>query len=73
MIMQRISEKVVTIRKSRKCFGCLKPIKKGEKALIQTNADDGEIYSITLCNTCRKKLSQLHYDDEFCEGELKEF
>ena len=70
--MELISDKEVTVRKQRNCFGCLELIKKGESAYIQTNKDDDYIYSITLCMNCRKKISNLHYDDEFREGDLRD-
>jgi len=70
--MERISNKSVTIRKPRKCFGCCRQIKKGDRAYVQTNSDDGRIYSLTLCSDCQKKVEEMRYDDEFSEGELKD-
>jgi len=68
--MNRINQKTVIIRKPRKCFGCCQMINKGETAYIQTNSEDGKIYSLTICDLCQDKVKQMEYDDEFFEGEL---
>ena len=46
--MDRVSDKKVVVRKERKCFGCLRIIERGERAHVQTNTEDGKIYSITI-------------------------
>lgn len=68
--MERIKDKKVTVRKSRICFGCLRKINKGETANIQTNSEDGKIYSLTLCTECQEKTTEMHYNDEFFEGDF---
>lgn len=68
----RISEKTVTIRKPRECFGCCWVLIKGDEAYIQTNADNGRIYDITLCMRCREITSKMSPDDEFGEGDLED-
>ena len=69
--MSRVSDKIVIIRKARPCFGCSQPISKGDTAHIQTNTDDGRLYSITLCEACQEKVARMNSDDEFGEGDLK--
>lgn len=70
--MDRVSEKKVTIRKARKCFGCLRIINRGETANIQTNSEDGKIYNITICEKCQVIVSGSTSGFEFSEGELAE-
>ena len=70
--MGRICEKDVRIRKPRNCFGCLRRLKAGDRGHIQTNTEEGKIYSITLCADCKTKIGEMHCDDEFYEGELKD-
>ena len=70
--MGTISEKIIIIRKPRKCFGCLRLMEKGETALTQTATNDGKIYDITICDECREKVSNMGSDEEFFEGDLKE-
>lgn len=70
--MGRISEKAIIIRKPRKCFGCLRMLKKGDAAHVQTSAEDGRIYSLTLCQSCQLIVAGMNSDDEFSEGDLKE-
>ena len=69
--MNRISDKPVTIRKPRKCFGCLRVMNKGELGHTQTNSEDGKIFSITICEDCEEKMRKMGYDDEFGEGEMR--
>jgi hypothetical protein len=71
--MDRIRDKKVTIRKPRKCFGCLSVMSKGDTAYTQTNSDDGRIYDLTVCVKCNTYIVRnLQSDDEFNEGELKD-
>jgi hypothetical protein len=72
--MDRIRDKKVTIRKPRKCFGCSDMMNKGDTAHTQTNSDNGQIHDITICVLCNAYVvNNLGADDDFCEGELKEF
>jgi len=70
--MGRINQKTVIVRKPRNCFGCLQKINKGESANIQTNSENGKIYSLTICPACQLKINQMHHDDEFYNGDLAE-
>jgi major membrane immunogen (membrane-anchored lipoprotein) len=45
---------------------------KGDKAEVQVNTNEGKIYSTYLCNNCQAKVKEMHSDDEFYEGDLKE-
>ena len=67
-----LKSKRVTIRKPRLCFGCGHPLKKGDKAAIQTNVDNGTIFDIPLCDICDDIVSDMQYGDWFGEGDLKE-
>ena len=67
-----IASKDVRLRKARKCFGCLKFMECGDSARVETCKEDGKIYDIYLCLDCKKKVESMQYDDEFCEGDLKE-
>ena len=67
-----INHERVSVRKPRKCFGCLDPLEKGATAYIQTNTQDGKIYKLTFCMACEKKIcTEMRYDNEFSEGELR--
>ena len=57
--MNRIKDKIVTIRKPRKCFGCRKMLNKGDRAWTQVNVEDGRIYSETICQTCQDKAANM--------------
>jgi len=70
--MDRVSDKKVVVRKERKCFGCLRIIERGERAHVQTNTEDGKIYSITICEECQVIVSGSTSGSEFSEGELQE-
>lgn len=66
-----IRHKNISIRKPRKCFGCLGMLEKGDYAYTQTNVAEGKIYTLTFCPTCEEKIcTEMRYDDEFGEGDL---
>ena len=68
-----IRSKKVTIRKARTCFGCLDMLEKGTKANVRTVTDSGQIFDVTLCDSCRAYIyKNFTCDDEFYEGDLKE-
>jgi hypothetical protein len=73
-IMGVLRSKSVCIRKPRKCFGCFDQIDKGCMAHVQTITGSGQIYDVTLCDWCYDYVqNNLRHDDDFYEGELKEF
>lgn len=72
--MSILKSKMVTIRKPRKCFGCLVMLKVGDIASVTTNVDMGQIFDCTLCDECQDYVNDnLDSDDFFNEGDLKEF
>lgn len=72
--MRVLKSKMVTIRKQRKCFGCLDIIKVGDRASVTTTVDMGVIFDSTLCDDCQDYVNDnLSSDDFFSEGDLKEF
>ena len=64
----------VITRKDHKCFGCNAIIKKGTKVNVTRCVEDGQAYSIRLCEICELTDSKIdHYDDPWRQGELPEF
>lgn len=47
-----ISSKMVLTRKNRECFTCCRDFPKGSKMLASTNVDEGQIYTLYVCETC---------------------
>lgn len=69
-----LKSKMVTIRKPRKCFGCLDMLKVGDIASVTTSVDMGQICDYTLCDECQDYVNDnLDSDDSFSEGDLREF
>ncbi|CAG5001812.1 hypothetical protein DYBT9275_02746 [Dyadobacter sp. CECT 9275] len=47
-----ISSKTVATRKEHKCFTCCRNMPKGSTMLASTNKEDGQIYTLYICQTC---------------------
>ena len=69
--MDRISDKIVKVRKPRPCFGCLQMMNKGDEVHSQTNSEDGKIYTLTVCKPCMSYVNELRIE-EYGEGDLTE-
>ncbi len=57
-------------RKDHRCTGCLGTIKKGERYVRHTMADD-TIWTTKLCVKCDWVSGEMHPDDIWSEGDLK--
>lgn len=57
--MEQISNKIVTIRKPHKCFGCYRKFEKGEGMRSQTCKYEGSIYKVYSCQTCDTLMTEF--------------
>lgn len=65
-MIEVISTKIVRTSKGHNCYACLRRFPTGTKMQSQTCRNDGEIYTVYACDTCRQLLNQykdLFYDD----------
>lgn len=72
-MIEVLTSKMLIIRKPHKCFGCLKEIKKGERARYSVSVQDGRFAHVYLCEECDDYISDLDprdYEDGFLEGEI---
>lgn len=67
-----LKEKIVVIRKDRKCTGCLCELSKGSKVKYVTGIFDREFFFSYLCDVCDEYLNECgaDFDDGYGEGEL---
>ena len=67
-----LSNKIVTIRKSRPCDHCKRKIAVGERARVMTSAYDGEIMRHTFCADCLNLMVKMDDGDDQAVYELEE-
>lgn len=66
MTFDFISEKVVKIRKERRCFACFRIFQIKQEMCVVTGAEDGSISTAYYCKTCWEILNHhiKLYDNE---------
>lgn len=72
-MIEVLTDKMVVTRKPHKCFGCVREIKKGERARYSVSVVDGEFGYAYLCEGCDEYIAELdHIDCEngFFEGQI---
>lgn len=66
-------EKVVKTNKPHQCWGCMKTIYKGTRALRSVMQGGGGVYSVYMCSDCRYHLDICEAcEDSWHEGDLQE-
>ena len=71
--MDILTTKIVKIRKSHNCWGCMRKFDKGEEMQYIVAVDDGEFNSVYWCEECQefiRTLSDWEKEDGFAFGEL---
>ena len=74
-----LDRKIVKVRKTRQCFGCLRKFERGQELERACYADEGTVYSLYTCDTCLQVLNflasieRIDHSDYIEEGWLLEF
>lgn len=72
--MDVLSEKIVILRKNRRCDGCRSMLFKGQNILRQAIANEGEVYSVYSCDCCTWVISKFYsYGDEIEQRGIEEY
>jgi hypothetical protein len=72
-MIETLTDKTVVTRKPHICFGCLREIKKGEKARYNVSVIDGHFGHAYLCEECDEYITELDpidCEDGFFEGQI---
>lgn len=70
--MNILEDKIITTRKTHKCFGCAREFKPKSKLQLLVHVDSGDFSKTYWCETCRKYWQKfMSHDDEIFMGDLK--